>query len=290
MFHSRLIRPSARCVSQVPWTWSRLFHIRKALCSTFKSRNDPHEGLDGQKNNLDASDSDRPFKRQEGKYIGYNRGAKQSDGRQYYDKKKYNTEYLNRKEKEYKARAFPKDKFIEDQESGEFRRDSQMSNRYTPKWQKSERYRERANHWDEFIKEQESEEFRRDSQMSNRYTPKWQMSERYRERANHQDEFIEDQESEQFRRESRMSNRYTPKWQMSERYRERNNHRDEFIKEQESEEFRRDSRMSNRYITKWQMSERYRERANHRDESPGTILTLCMLGNFSCFCCRLLTF
>ena len=229
MFHSRLIRPSARCVGQVPWTWSRLFHIRKALCSTFKSRNDPHEGLDEQKNNLDASDTDRPFKRQEGKYIGYNRGAKQrddrqyyakqrddrqyyakqsddrqyhakqsddrqyyakqsddrqyyakqsddrqyyakqsddrqyyakqsddrqfyakhSDDRQYYDKKKYNTEYLTRKGKGYKTRAFPKDEFIEDQESEEFRHDSRMSNRYTPKWQMSERYRERANHRDE---------------------------------------------------------------------------------------------------------------------------------------------
>ena len=283
MFHSRLIQPSARCVCQVPWTWSRLFHIRKTLCSTFKSGNGLPQGLDEQKNNLDASDTDRPFKRQEGKYIGYNRGAKHSDGRQYYDKKKYNTEYLTRKGKGYKTRAFSKDEFIEDQESEEYRHDSRMSNRYTPKWQMSERYRERANHRDEFIKDQESEEFRRDPRMSNRYTPKWQVSERYRERANHRDEFIKDQESEEFRHDPRMSNRYTPKPQMSERYRERANHRDEFIKEQESEEFRRDSRMSNRYTPKWQMSERYRERANHPDESPGTILTLCMLGNFSCF-------
>ena len=301
MFHSRLIRPSARCVGQVPWTWSRLFHIRKTLCSTFKSGNDPPQGQDEQKHNLDASDSDRPCKRQ-GKYKGFNRGAKQSDDRQYYAKQSDDRQYYAKQsnDRQYYAKQSDDRQYYAKQSDDRqyYAKQSDDRQYYAKQSDDRQYYAKQSDDRQYYAKQIDDRQYYAKQSDDRQYYDKKKYNveyltrkdKGYKTRAFPKDESIAGEESEEFRRDSRMSDRYTPKWQMSERYRERANHRDEFIKEQESEEFRRDSRMSDRCIPKWQMSERYRERVYHRDESPGTILTLCMLGNFSCFCCRMLTF
>ena len=152
MLLSCLVHPNARSMCQVPAAWSRLFHIRRTLCSTFKPGTDlpksESHSLDEQRKDTGRLTKSRTV---DGKsrYGSRDRGKSLSDNKEeriQYDKKvRYKTNYsvgsgrgipdVDGEMKSftapvYKRRVFTEKELKEEKEFEEFRPELNSADRF----------------------------------------------------------------------------------------------------------------------------------------------------------------